>query len=79
MLDEGFAIDFDYWFSRETGGIESGGDDRDYGIDLHQNTAVDLSMAVSDSAGLLWQRTCTAQSVGSLERSKKVGPIELLY
>jgi hypothetical protein len=30
------SVDFDYWFSGETSGIEACGDDRDGGINLHQ-------------------------------------------
>jgi len=36
MLYQGFSFDFGYWFTRETSGIESGGDDRYCGINLHQ-------------------------------------------
>src|SRR5262245_40392567 len=38
------SIDFGQHFSRKTGGIVSGGNDRDGGLDLHQNTAPHLSM-----------------------------------
>jgi hypothetical protein len=36
MLNQGLSIDLNYGFSGETGGIESGGDDRDCGFNLHQ-------------------------------------------
>ena len=51
VLYEGFPLDYDDRFSREAGGIESGGDDRYGGIDLHQNTAIHLSMVLEDRAG----------------------------
>src|SRR5262245_8195231 len=53
VLDQRLSVDFDQCFSGETGGIESGGDDRDGGVDLHQNTALDLSTPMTDIGGPL--------------------------
>src|SRR5262245_9107761 len=59
VLYQRLSVDFDYRFSGETSGVEPGGDDRDGGIDLHQNTALHLSTSMADRAGPLWQKTCT--------------------
>jgi hypothetical protein len=49
MLYQCLAIDLNYWLSGETGGIESGGNDRDGSIDLHQNTALDPITRIADT------------------------------
>src|SRR5262245_10558812 len=40
------SVNIYYGFSGETSGIEARGDDRDGGIDLHQNTALHLSTTI---------------------------------
>jgi hypothetical protein len=72
------SVDFNNGFSRETSGIVPGGDDCDRGVDLHQNTALDLSMTMQDSAGpLFWQKSCTVFRCCSERIHKKEEPIEL--
>src|SRR5581483_5889135 len=45
VLYQGFAFDFDYGFTRETGGIESSRDDCDCGVSLHQTPHFSLTRA----------------------------------
>src|SRR4051794_23340231 len=45
VLYQGFAFDFDYGFTRETGGIESSRDDCDCGVSLHQTPRFSLTRA----------------------------------
>src|SRR5438093_12954119 len=74
VLDEGFPLDYDDRFSREAGGIESGGDDRYGGIDLHQNTAIHLSMVLEDRAGPLAEnlQPVPVGSGGNFKREKPI-------
>src|SRR5262249_34377237 len=74
-------LSFNYaqYFSGETNGTKSGGDDRYGGLDLHQNTALDLSTMLRVSAGPLWQKSCTRYGRRFLVEIKKKGELNELH
>ena len=67
MLYQWFSVDFDKGFSGETSGIVSGWNDCYGGVDVHQNTALDLSTTMRDSGGPLFGRKVAPTAAGVLK------------